>query len=62
MKWGRLHRVPEIDWLKAPKPPFDFLDFSEATRLIDAAEGEWRAEKVRPVLVPEWIGGGLPTG
>jgi len=43
LKWGRLHRVPEIDWLKAPKPPFDFLDFSEAKRLIDAGEGEWQS-------------------
>jgi integrase len=42
VKWGRLSCVPAIDWLKAPKPPFDFLDFSEATRLIDAAEGEWQ--------------------
>ena len=42
VKWGRLHRVPEIDWLKAPKPDFDFLDFSEAARLIEAAEGEWQ--------------------
>jgi integrase len=42
VKWGRLDRVPEIDWLKAPKPPFDFLDFAEAARLIDAGEGEWR--------------------
>ena len=32
----------QIDWLKAPKPPFDFLDFAEAARLIDAGEGEWR--------------------
>lgn len=42
VKWGRLDRVPEFDWLKAPKPPFDFLEFSEATRLIEGAEGEWR--------------------
>jgi hypothetical protein len=42
LKWGRLHRVPEIDWLKAPKPPYDFLDFSEAKRLVDAGKGSGR--------------------
>jgi integrase len=34
--------VPEIEWLKAPKPDFDFFDFDEAARLVTAADGEWR--------------------
>ena len=42
-KRGLIQAVPEIEWLKAPKPEFDFLDFEEAERLIGAAEeGEWR--------------------
>ena len=38
-----IESVPEIEWLKAPKPDFDFLDFHEADRLIAAArgDGEW---------------------
>ena len=34
--------VPEIDWLRAPKPDFDFPDFDEADRLVTAADGERR--------------------
>jgi hypothetical protein len=30
--------VPEIEWLRAPKPDFDFLDFDEADRLVKAAD------------------------
>jgi hypothetical protein len=37
-----IESVPEIEWLKAPKPEFDFLDFEEADRLIAAPDGEWR--------------------
>lgn len=33
--------VPEVIWLKAPKPEFDFLAFDEAERLVAAADGEW---------------------
>lgn len=35
--------VPEIEWLKCPKPEFDFLDFDEADRVIKGADPEWRA-------------------
>lgn len=35
--------VPEIEWMKTEAPPFDFLTFEEADRLIAAADGEWRA-------------------
>jgi integrase len=42
-KRGLIASVPEIDWIKIPEPPFDFLDFDEADRLIAAADGEWRA-------------------
>ena len=36
-----IEAVPEIEWLKAPKPDFDFLTFDEAARLIAAADPEW---------------------
>ena len=41
-KRGLIEAVPEIEWLRAPKPDFDFLDFDEADRLVRAADGEWR--------------------
>jgi integrase len=41
-KRGMIASVPEVEWLRAPLPEFDFLDFEESQRLIDAAEGEWR--------------------
>jgi integrase len=34
--------VPEIEWLKAPRPQFDFLAFEEAERLLAGADPEWR--------------------
>jgi integrase len=42
-KRGLIDRVPEVEWLKAPPPAFDFLTFEEADRLIAAAQDEWRA-------------------
>ncbi len=36
-----IEAVPEIEWLKAPKPEFDFLTFDEAARLVAAADTEW---------------------
>ena len=36
--------VPKFKQLKAPKPPFDFLTFEEAERLIAAAEEPWRTQ------------------
>ena len=36
-----IEAVPEIEWLKAPKPDFDFLTFDEAARLVAAADTEW---------------------
>jgi integrase len=41
-KRGLIEAVPEIEWLNAPDPDFDFLTFEEAERLIEAADGEWR--------------------
>lgn len=41
-KRGLIDVVPEVEWFKAPRPDFDFLDFAEAERLIAAGEGEWR--------------------
>jgi integrase len=40
-KRGLIEVVPEIEWLKAPKPDFDFLTFDEAARLIAASDPEW---------------------
>lgn len=40
-KRGLIEAVPEIEWLRAPKPEFDFLSFQEADRLVAAADGEW---------------------
>jgi integrase len=41
-KRGVIQAVPEIEWLKAPDPEFDFLDFEEAERLLAGSDGEWR--------------------
>lgn len=41
-KRGLIAGIPEFEWLDEPKPPFDFLDFEEADRLIAKAnEPEW---------------------
>jgi integrase len=39
-KRGLIEAVPEFEWLHAPLPEFDFLDFDEAKRLIEAAEDQ----------------------
>lgn len=42
--WGELSSVPRIQWLRAPKPDFDFLSFEEAEKLVQVAEkGRWQA-------------------
>lgn len=41
-KWEYVDRVPEFEWLKTAAPEFDFLDFGEARRLLEAADEEWR--------------------
>lgn len=41
-KRGLIETVPDVEWLKAERPDFDFLDFGEADRLVVAADGEWR--------------------
>jgi integrase len=41
-KRGLIASVPEFEWLKNVKPEFDFLDYDEAERLVNAATGEWR--------------------
>ena len=41
--WGRIKHVPAAKWLmRAPPPPFDFLTFDEAERLVNTAESAWR--------------------
>lgn len=42
-EWGIIQVVPRFQWFKCPKPPFDFLDFDEAERLVEAAEPESKA-------------------
>lgn len=41
-KRGLIDRVPDFEWLHAPLPEFDFLDFDEAKRLVSAADGQLR--------------------
>ena len=41
-KRGLIVAVPEIEWLKAPQPDFDFLGFEEAEKLVAAAHEDWR--------------------
>jgi integrase len=41
-KRGLIDSVPEFEWLKITQADRRFLDFGEAERLIDAADGEWR--------------------
>jgi integrase len=36
-KWKLLDRIPEIEMLRVPKQPFDFLGFEEADRFLAAA-------------------------
>jgi integrase len=38
-----IEHIPEIVWLRSPRPEFDFLTFDEADRLVASADGEWRA-------------------
>ncbi|MFC1482272.1 tyrosine-type recombinase/integrase [Myxococcota bacterium] len=41
VEWELISHVPQIKWLKAPKPDFDFLTFEEAEQLLEGAEVEW---------------------
>jgi len=41
-KRGLIAVVPEVEWLRPPKPDFDFWTFEEAERLLAGAEGEER--------------------
>jgi integrase len=41
-KRGLIAHVPEVEWLKPPRPDIDFLSFEDADRLVDAAIDEWR--------------------
>ncbi len=34
--------VPDMEWLKSPRPEFDFLTFEEAERLVVAGRDEWQ--------------------
>ena len=40
LEWGRLEHMPFAKWqLRAPAPPFDFLTFDEASRLVEGLDG-----------------------
>jgi integrase len=40
VEWGLLTYVPLIKWLDTAEPGFDFLDFTEADRLLEASKPE----------------------
>jgi integrase len=42
-KRGLIPAVPEVEWLRPPAPPFDFLSFEEGERLLAAAPEKWRS-------------------
>ena len=42
VEWEVIESAPKVTWLKTPDPKFDFLDFNEADRLIEASEPEIR--------------------
>jgi integrase len=53
VEWGKLPTVTTIRWLRVPEQPFDFLDFEEAGRLVDAADSPlWRTM----IVVGLWTG------
>jgi integrase len=41
-RWKKLRVVPEVGFLRVPKPEIDFLTFEEAPRLLAGADPEWR--------------------
>jgi integrase len=40
-EWRKVASVPRIGFLPTAEPEFDFLDFEEATRLVEAAEPDF---------------------
>lgn len=40
---GLVMQVPRVRGIRVEEPDFEFLDFDEADRLVDAARHEWRA-------------------
>jgi integrase len=41
VEWGELTAKPKVKKLKAPPPPFDFLNFEETERFLPEVEPEW---------------------
>jgi integrase len=39
---GVIEHIPRIRFFRVEKPAFDFLDFDEAERLVNAADNDWR--------------------
>jgi integrase len=42
-EWQLISNLPPIKWLRTPEVEFSFLDFEEAERLKQGADGEWKA-------------------
>ena len=41
-EWDIIEHVPRIKWLRVPPQKFDFLNFDEAEKLVDSADGMWK--------------------
>jgi len=41
-EWKLIKHIPKVKWLRVPEPDFDYLEFDEADRLIEAADRDWR--------------------
>ena len=41
-EWGLIDQPPRVHRAKTAPPPFDYLSFDEATRLVEAADQDWR--------------------
>jgi integrase len=40
--WKIIKHIPKVEWLKTPEPPYDFLSFEEAGKMIESGESMWR--------------------
>ena len=41
-EWGLIDQPPRVQRAKTAPPPFYYLSFDEATRLVEAADQDWR--------------------
>ena len=42
LEWGMVDKIPKIKDLRVAPQQYEFLDFEEAERLVDAAWGQWK--------------------